>query len=111
MHDTFKHLTETELHELAQKHDGEVVEIRGADYHCVFRRPTRGEYKRFRGMANNPAQKPDAAEMIARATVVHPSSGDFDKLLERRPGIPEQLGSNDRFATMMGLQGEADSKS
>lgn len=60
-------------------------------WECVFRRPTRAEYKRFRSMMFNPATQPEAQEQLARVCVVHPSREAFDALLERYPAIPEAV--------------------
>ncbi len=83
-------LTAEQLKELETNHKRvkRVVGKNGA-WECVFRKPDRAEYKRFKSMANNPALLPDAQEALARATVVYPSREAFDALLEDYPGIPE----------------------
>ena len=60
-----------------------------AQWECVFRKPTRAEYKRFRSMVNTPGQGGDAGESLARSCVVHPAPEAFDALLEDYPAICE----------------------
>lgn len=82
------------LHRDGDKKGQPVVDGEGRTEHeweCVFRKPTRAEYKRSRAMAHNPAQAPEAQENLARACVVWPPSPQaFDALLEDYPGIPEK---------------------
>jgi hypothetical protein len=51
-------------------------------WECVFRKPNRAEYKRFRSMISNDSQRSDATEHLARACVVFPTREAFDALLE-----------------------------
>ena len=69
------------------------VEIKpGADWECVFRKPTPSEYKAFRADSVNPQRAPDSQEILARKTVVHPNRMEFDRLLDEFPGIPAAAG-------------------
>lgn len=71
-----------------------IAHVIGKDnaWECVFRKPTRAEYKRFRSMASNPSQQADAQEVLARSCVVYPTPVDFDALLEEYPAIAEACG-------------------
>lgn len=77
-------------------------------WEIVLRKPTRAEYKRFRAMSHNPAQVPDAQEVLARATVVYPTREEFDALLEEYPGIPEACGKS--FTELSGIAHQEDVK-
>jgi hypothetical protein len=70
-------------------------------WECVFRKPTRAEYKRFRAMAHNSSTLPDAQENLARTCVVFPSPEGFDALLEDYPAIPEAAASE--IGEIMGM--------
>ncbi len=77
-------------------------------WECVFRKPSRAEYKMFRSRSHNPSQVADAQEALARACVVHPSKEAFDALLEDYPGIPEAAGN--MFKNLVGMAAEEDVK-
>lgn len=82
----------------------------GGRYECVFRAPTRGEYKMFRANCHNDARKADANEILARQIVVVPPAAEFERLLDRFPAIPEALASNDEFKAMTGVTAEEGAK-
>src|SRR5262245_9994016 len=83
-------LTTEQLAELEAKHE-EIAYVIGREdaWHCVFRRPKRMEWKAFRKNIVNPITATDAIEALAETTVVFPALAEFQKLLERYPGIPE----------------------
>lgn len=87
-------LTKEEFDELELKYK-RVARIadRNGNWEVVMRKPSHAEYKRFRAMLHNEAQKPDAAENLARVCVVYPSRAEFDALLEDYPAIGDACGN------------------
>jgi len=77
-------------------------------WECVFRRPSRAEYKQFRSMSHNPSQVADAQEILARKCVLIPEPKDFDALLEDWPGIPEA--ATKAFTELTGISAQEDLK-
>ena len=65
---------------------------RNGAWEVVLRKPTRAEYKRFRSMLHNDAQKADATESLARTCVVYPSREAFDSMLDEYPAIGDAAG-------------------
>lgn len=98
-------LTKDDLDEFRTKYPQGIVHIVGKDnrYECVFRAPTRSEYKMFRANAHNDTRKADANETLARQCVVHPSKDAFEALLDKFPAIPEALSNDDDFRAMTGI--------
>ncbi len=86
-------LTKDQIAEFEATHK-RIAHVVGKDdaWECVFRRPTRAEFKRFRAQLHNDEQKADAQENLARSCVVHPPATGFDALLEDFPAIPEACG-------------------
>lgn len=105
-------LTKDELDKLREANPNGIVHLVGAGgrYECVFRTPTRAEYKMFRAAIHNDARKSDANETIALQTVVYPTRDAFDALLNTFPAIPEALASNDDFKAMVGITVEEGAK-
>ena len=99
-------LTKEQLQELEAKHQriGRIADKDGK-WECVFRKPTRTEYKRFRAMALDERLKPEAQEWLARVTVVHPSAEGFDALLEEYPALGDVAG--DELSRLVGLTKDA----
>lgn len=102
-------LTQEQINEFEAQHKriAHLVAKDGA-WECVFRKPTRAEYRRFRSAINDPQQQSDAAERLARQLVVYPSPEAFDLLLEEWPAIPEA--ASKAFLALSGLNVEADGK-
>lgn len=111
-------LTIEQLAELEQKH-GEVAYFKGKPpkgkteprWELVLKVPTRPDYQLFRAQVANPAQKPQAQEILVRKCVVYPAEpGAFDALLQRFVG----LGENEEIAAwmleVMGLKAEEEGK-
>jgi hypothetical protein len=73
----------------------------GPSWECVFRKPSRAEYKRFRQLISNDATRSDAQEQMARACVVYPSPQAFDALLEDWPAIAEA--ASEKIGELVGL--------
>jgi hypothetical protein len=99
------------LDELEAQNQGRIAHVVGAGgyWQAVFRAPKRSEYKLFRSQANNPVQKPDAQETLARKCVVFASPKDLDALLEDFPGIAEAIG--DKLAELAGMATDESGKS
>ena len=102
-------LTDEQLADLEAQH-GRIARVRGQSntWEVVFRKPSRAEYKQFRGRVNNPQLAADAQEQLARQCVVHPSKEAFDALLEDWPAIPEA--ASKAFSALMGLAVDEDLK-
>lgn len=77
-------------------------------WEIVMRKPTRAEYKMFRAQLTNPAQAPDAQEILVRKCVVYPDAAAFDAMLEDYPAIPEAVG--DALRRLIGLGAAEDTK-
>ena len=82
-------LTSEQVQEFEAKH-GRIAHVRGKDgaWECVFRKPKRAEYKRFRALAVSDS-KAEAQEWLALATCVYPDATALEALLDNYPGIPE----------------------
>lgn len=95
-------LTPQQIEEFKASH-GRIAHVRGSDgaWEVVYRKPTRAEYKRYRAMCNDPVQKPEAMEVLARSVVVHPSKEDFDKLLDDYTMVADVCA--DRIGALAGL--------
>jgi hypothetical protein len=63
------------------------------EFECMVKRPPRGEWKRFRAMSSDEAQRSEALEMLTKACIVHPPLPEFMKLLDQRPGLTEAIGA------------------
>ena len=74
----------------------------------VVKRPPRAEYKRFRAMLFDEAQKPDALETLALACVIYPSVADFKNMLIDRPALGDTVGR--KCSEAAGGGGEAQAK-
>ena len=87
-------LSTEQLDELRTQHKkiAHVADKHG-EWEAVYRRPTSAEYKRFRAMLHNDAQKADATEWLARACVVHPTRDQFNALLDEFPAIADASGT------------------
>lgn len=107
-------LTKEMLEEFETKYK-RIAHLRGKEdnkgnvpWEVVIRKPTRAEYKQYRSQSHNPAQVPDAQEILARKTCVYPEREAFDALLEDWPGIPEAAGN--AFKELLGLSVQEDLK-
>ena len=102
-------LTQQQIDELEEKWKRIAhLKAKGGEWEVVFRKPTRGEYRRFKAQINDPNQQSDAAEQLARVLVVYPSREAFDALLEDWPAIPEA--ASKAFLTLAGMSVEAEGK-
>lgn len=86
--------------------DGKLV----PEWEVVFRKPTRAEHKRFRGMIHDEGQKADATEALARTLVVYPTREAFDALLEDYPGIADGKEMGQAIMSLSGMAAETDAK-
>lgn len=75
----------------------------------AVRRPPRGEWKRYRAMLFDEAQRADALETLTKACVVHPSAEEFAALLNDRPALVSTIG-NIITEKLAGAGGEAEVK-
>jgi len=60
---------------------------------AVVKTPSEGEWKRFRAMSSDDAQRSSALRTLVFACVVFPASAEFAALVARKPGIVESLGN------------------
>ena len=74
----------------------------------VIKKPPRAEYKRFRAMLFDEAQKPEALETLACACVIYPEIAEFRKLLTERPALGDKVGG--KCSDAAGGGGEAQAK-
>lgn len=93
------------IEELEEKH-GEVTTVETVLGLAVFRSPTRGEYRRFRSSIHDARKRADAGEILVRDCVVHPSLEEFDRWLDKKPGIAEVC--SDPVLELAGITDEAD---
>lgn len=95
-----------EVQAAKDKNPGVELRIIGADGEAVIcKAPTRGEYRRFRSMYLDGAQRAMATETLLIGCVVHPDRGELGRLLERRPGLAETFG--EKLIAWAGLGVEA----
>ena len=102
-------LTSEQLAELQKLH-GRIEHLKGAGdaWECVFKKPDRGAWKRFRQLASKPDTQSEAQEMLALACVVYPSREAFDSLLNDYPAIPEACAG--RLGALAGIALDESSK-
>jgi hypothetical protein len=81
-------ITEEQVAALEAQH-GEIAVLRCPEFAVVFRKPTRTEHKMFRANVNNPARASDAQEILSKAIVVYPPPAEYEKLLDKFPGVPD----------------------
>lgn len=105
-------MTDDQIRALKEKH-GEKLKVIpvpatefDAETEIVIKRPSRGEYKRFRTMLFDDAQKADAVETLAKNCVVYPEN--FAALLEDRPALADLVGG--KAAEFAGAEGKIDAK-
>jgi hypothetical protein len=105
-------LTTNDLDKLRAEHPRGIVHLigKGDTWECVFRAPTRAEYKMFRANAHNPTRVADANDTLAIQTVVYPAREAFQAMLETYPGIPEAFASNDELKALTGVAVEEGAK-
>lgn len=107
-------MTDEQIKALKEKHGDKlkVITIPATDFDAeteiVVKRPPRGEYKRFRAMLFDDAEKANAMETLAKACVVYPEGSGFQALLEERPGLAEVVGG--KCAELAGMEGKVDAK-
>jgi hypothetical protein len=74
----------------------------------IAKAPNRGEWKRYRSMINDPAQRASAYEALFFGCVVYPTGGQLTALIEGRPGYCETFG--ERLAAWSGAGQEVTEK-
>lgn len=106
-------MDEAQLASLKAKY-GTVFEIKipASDYDdavSVFvKRVPKADWKRFRSMASDDAQRADALETLTWACVVYPDAAGFGAMLEERPGLAEKIGG--KLVDMAGGEKSAEVK-
>jgi hypothetical protein len=83
-------LPEEEIERLREAHE-EIAVLVYKDQDIVLRRPTRGEYKRFRATSFNEKSRDTALEDLVRAMVVHPDRSAVERIFDRYPGFAESV--------------------
>jgi hypothetical protein len=83
----------------------ELHHIVAGDEEIVVKSPPRAEWKRFRAMYLDPAQRPLALETLLFGCLVHPDAAGLNAILERRPAFAEVFG--EKLASAAGLGTEA----
>ena len=89
-------MTDEQIAKLKQAHpDAELSHIKddntGAE--VVVKTPNDGEWRRFRSMSSDDAQRANALRTLVIACVVHPAPAEFMAMLERKPGLAETFGN------------------
>lgn len=97
-----------EVIDAARTKHGEVTEITAAGETVLARRPTRGEYKRFRAESLSDVKRADAVEHLCRSCIVHPDASGFDAMLERKPALADIFGA--KVLELAGAVGEAEAR-
>jgi hypothetical protein len=100
------------VQELDTKH-GTVAHLKGADgtWEVVVRKPTRAEYKMFRGLASQPESRADAQEALLRRIIVEPEGlTAVDALFEAWPGIAESKTANAAIEQLTGMASQKQEK-
>ena len=59
----------------------------------VVKMPPRGEYKRYRAMLFDEAQRPGALEQLARVCTVYPDKEGLERMEHDRPSMWERVGA------------------
>jgi hypothetical protein len=59
----------------------------------VVKTPSEGEWRRFRSMSSDDAQRAMALRALVLGCVVYPTMPEFAAMLDRRPGLAETFGS------------------
>jgi hypothetical protein len=83
----------------------ELVLLQAAGEEAVFRTPPYAEWKRFKSLYLDPAQRPMALETLVFGCLVHPAATDMREVLNRRPALAEVFG--ERLASAAGMGAEA----
>lgn len=84
-------ISDGELASLGDKH-GELAHVVYQGKDIVLRKPTGGEYKRFRALSFNEKKRDTALEVLVRDTMVYPAKADIDALFEEFPAVGEVVG-------------------
>ncbi|GAC1536326.1 MAG: hypothetical protein NVS3B10_00140 [Polyangiales bacterium] len=77
---------------------------RRVTWQIAMRRPTKSEYLATKSRSANPAQAPQANEMLVKMLLVHPSKEEFEKLLDKWRGICEAPSTNKAIAALLGWE-------
>jgi hypothetical protein len=102
-------LSQEKLDELESVHK-KVFHLEIDGQTIVLRKPTRGEWKKFRSDSTNDAKKSDANEMLWRALVVFPSREEFSEMLEEYPALCESPECTTGLKWLCGMVAEGTSK-
>lgn len=76
---------------LKSEHGSDLRLVVTDDAEIVLRPPHKGEWAAFRAMAQEKDKKQFAQEDLSRACVIYPERAEFDKLLDKRPGLGDAL--------------------
>lgn len=76
---------------LKAEHGDDLRMVETDDAEIVMRPPTRVQWAAFRSMGADKDKRQYAQEDLSRACVVYPSREEFDKLLDKRPGLGDAL--------------------
>lgn len=96
------------IQQLETQH-GRIAHVMGKDgtWDIVLRKPTRAEYKMFRGMASAPESRADAQESLLRRIVVEPEGAKaIDDLINEWPGLPESDACTKAILMLTGMASE-----
>lgn len=100
---------------LEEKHGERIAHVKSRSskdgaplWECVFRKPTRAEWKHYKRQCHLPAEVADAQETLSVKCVVFPDRAAFDALLNAWPAIPESC--VDVFNELLGIGVEAQEK-
>ena len=96
------------LDRLRAEHGDDLHLFEAAGVAVVVRPPLKAEYRRFRAKSSEERTRPDALEELARGCVLHPGRAEFEKILERKPGLADVFGA--KLLELAGIVGEADAK-
>lgn len=79
--------------EKAKSEHGEVHVLTAEGGEAVIcRRPTRGEYRKFKADRADDAKRIMAVESLFLSCLVHPPPAEFDAVLDRRPALADVFG-------------------
>lgn len=84
-------MNKEQIAKLKAEHGQDLRLVETDDAELVLRPPTRVEWAAFRSMSADKDKRQFAQEDLVRACVVYPGREDFDKLLDRRPGLGDAL--------------------
>lgn len=81
------------LAEIKKNHPGELHLLEHQGYEVVVRSPPPTEWKRFRSLISDEAQRSGALETLCRACIVYPEGQELTDLFIAKPGLNETFGN------------------